>query len=229
MATYCEPDHAHKEERMKVAIIGSGNVGKALASAASKAGHDVTIASRDAEKAKQAAHSTKASAAHTPQDAIKDSDLVVLAVPANKVDEVVMSLADQLDGKVVIDVTNRLDMQNPAKNIDGTSMAEHIQQKLPNAHVVKAFNYSFASRMADPNVDGTRLDGFVAGDDEAAKKKTLEFVESVGYRPIDAGSLPMARALEAMGALIVHLQVKHKWPWQNGWKLAGPPEDTQTD
>ncbi|HET7420303.1 MAG TPA: NADPH-dependent F420 reductase [Candidatus Dormibacteraeota bacterium] len=213
---------------MKIAIIGSGNVGKALASAASKAGHDVTIGSRDREKAKQAAQSTNAEAADTPKDAVKASDLVVLAVPANKVDEVVMSLADDLDGKVVIDVTNRIDMQNPAKNLDGTSMAEHIQQSVPKAHVVKAFNYSFASRMTNPKMDGTRLDGFVAGDDEEAKKKTLEFVRSVGFRPIDAGPLPMARALEAMGALLVHLQVKHRWPWQNGWKLTGPPEDTET-
>jgi len=51
----------------------------------------------------------------------------------------------------------------------------------------------------------------------------LELVESIGYRPVDAGPLVMARALEAMGLLIVSLQMRHGWPWQNGWKLAGPP------
>jgi NADPH-dependent F420 reductase len=210
---------------MKVAIIGSGNVGKALAAAATKAGHEVTIASRDPMKAQEAATATNTQAAGSLTEAVQDAELVVLAVPADKVDDVVMSLSNDLDGKVVIDVSNRLDMQDPARNIDGTSMAERIQQRLPRAHVMKAFNYAFASRQGDPNVDGTKLDGFVAGGDGPAKQKTLDFVESVGFRPIDAGPLSMARALEAMGALIVHLQVRHRWPWQNGWKLAGPPNE----
>ena len=212
---------------MKVAIIGSGKVGKALASSATRAGHDVTIASRDPEKAQQAAKATNAQAADSSKDAVKDADLVVLAVPADKVDDVLFELSNDLDGKVIIDVTNRVDMQDPAKTIDGTSMAEHIQQKAPKAHVVKAFNYAFASRQADPKVDGMQLDGFVAGDDEAAKKKALDFVKSVGFRPIDAGPLGMARALEALAALNIHLQVKHKWLWESGWKLAEPSEDAE--
>ena len=207
---------------MKVAIIGSGNVGKALASSATRAGHQVTIASRDPQKAEQAAQATNAQAADTPKEAVQDAELVVLAVPADKVDDLLFELSNDLDGKVIIDVTNRVDMQDPAKTLDGTSMAEHIQQQAPKAHVVKAFNYAFASRQADPIVDGAPLDGFVAGDHEASKRKALDFVESVGFRPIDAGPLSMARALEALAVLNIHLQVKHKWPWQSGWKLAGP-------
>ncbi len=148
-------------------------------------------------------------------------------MPADKVDEVVGALSNDLDGKVIIDVTNRVDMQDPGRVLDGTSTAERIQKRLPKAHVVKAFNYAFASRQADPKVNGTRLDGFVAGDNEEAKRKTLDFVKSVGFRPVDAGPLAMARALESMALLIIMLQIKHKWPWQNGWKLAGPPEDTE--
>ena len=207
---------------MKVAIIGSGNVGKALAGAARRAGHDVTIASRDHEKATAAANATDAQAAESPKDAVQDAELVVLAVPADKVDEVVGALSGDLDGKVIVDVTNRIDAQDPGKVLDGTSTAERIQKRAPAAHVVKAFNYAFASRMADPQIDGTQLDGYVAGDDEAAKRKALEFVGSIGFRPIDAGPLAMARALEAMGLLNVLLQIKHKWPWQSGWKMAGP-------
>jgi predicted dinucleotide-binding enzyme len=126
---------------------------------------------------------------------------------------------------VIIDVTNRDDMKDPRRTLDGSSMSEHIQKKAPKAHVVKAFNYAFASKMADPKVNGTRLDGFVAGDDEQAKQKALQFVESIGFRPVDAGPLAMARALEAMASLNILLQIKHKWPWQNGWKLVGPPEE----
>lgn len=210
---------------MKVAIIGSGNVGKALAGAATLAGHKVKVSSRSPEKAREVAKATNAEAADSNKDAVKDAELVVLAVPADKVDEVVGGLSSELDGKVIIDVTNRVDVQNPDKVLDGSSMAEHIQKKAPKAHVVKAFNYAFASRMSDPNTDGTRLDGFVAGDNEGAKRKAMEFVESIGFRPIDAGPLAMARALEGMGLLNVLLQIKNNWPWQSGWKLTGPTGD----
>jgi NADPH-dependent F420 reductase len=211
---------------MKVAIIGSGNVGKALAASAQKAGHNVTISSRHEENAQEAAKVTKTHAAGSNKEAVKGADLVILAVPSDKVDEVVGDLAPDLDGKVVIDVTNRVDMQDPGKTLDGTSKAEQIQKRLPKARVVKAFNYAFASRMADPKVNGSRLDGFVAGDDQAAKNEALEFVGSIGFRPLDAGPLAMARALEGMAALNISLQIRNNWPWQNGWKLAGPPEDS---
>jgi NADPH-dependent F420 reductase len=210
---------------MRIAIIGSGNVGKALASAATKAGHHVTLSARSAEKAREVAQATNAHAASSNRDAVKDAELVVLAVPPDKVDEVVGALSPELDGKVIIDVTNRVDMKDPGKTLDGSSMSEHIQKKAPKAHVVKAFNYVFASKMADPKVDGTRLDGFVAGDDEAAKQKALHFVESIGFRPIDAGPLAMARALEGMASLNIVLQIRNNWPWQNGWKLVGPPDE----
>lgn len=211
---------------MKVAIIGSGNVGKALAGSATKAGHKVTMAANDPQHAEDAAKATNAAAAPSSKDAVKGADLVILAVPSKTVDDVVGSLADELDGKVIIDVTNRLNMQEPAKAIDGTSMSEHIQERAPNAHVVKAFNYSFASRMADPKVDGTNLDAYLAGDDMQAKEHVAEFARSIGFRPIDTGPIAMARALEALAVLNVALQVQHKWPWQSGWKLIGPTGDS---
>ena len=212
---------------MKIAIIGSGNVGKALAGAATKAGHDVTLTASDPGHAEEAARATNARAARSSKAAVDASDLVIVAVPAGKVDDVVGPLAKDLEGKVVVDVTNRLNMQEPSKAIDGTSMSEHIQQKAPKAHVVKAFNYSFASRMANPKVDGTSLDAYLAGDDAGAKEKVAEFARSIGFRPIDTGALGMARALEALAVLNVALQVQHKWPWSSGWKLIGPTGDEQ--
>lgn len=207
---------------MKVAIIGSGNVGKALAGAATKAGHTVRISATDVTHAEAAAKATRAQAAHSNKDAVKDADLVVLAVPASKVDDVVGALGSDLNGKVIVDVTNRLNMKDLTASLDGTSNAEHIQEMAPNTHVVKAFNYAFASKMANPQVDGTNLDAFLAGDDKAAKSKVAEFAESIGFRPIDAGPLAMSRALEAMGVLNVQLQIQHGWPWQSGYKLIGP-------
>jgi len=210
---------------MKLAIIGSWNVGKALAGSATKAGHSVTISAHDPQHAADAARATKGHAANSNQEAVKDAELVVLAVPANKVDEVVGALVSDLDGKVIIDVTNRINPQDPGQVLDGSSVAERIQKQAPKAHVVKAFNYAFASKMADPIIDGSKLDAFIAGDDEVSKQKALQFAESIGFRPVDAGPLAMARVLEGMGLLNVLLQIKHNWPWQSGWKLAGPTDD----
>src|SRR6266702_3800687 len=162
---------------MKVAIIGSGNVGKALAGSATRAGHTVTLAAHNPQHAEDAAKATKAHAARSNKEAVKDAELVVLAVPADKVDEVVGALSSDLDG---------------------TSMAAQIQKKAPKSHVVKAFNYAFASKMADPNADGTKLDAYIAGDHEPSKQKALQFAESIGFRPVDAGPLAMARVLEWM-------------------------------
>jgi NADPH-dependent F420 reductase len=210
---------------MKVAIIGSGNVGKALASSGVRAGHTVTLTATSPEKAAEAAKATGAHSARSNAEAVKDADLVIVAVPYGKLGEVFRGLGTAVDGKVVVDATNHVNTQNPGEVLNATSNAEEIQKRHPKVQVVKAFNYAFASRMAEPKVDGVRLDGFVAGDDQAAKDKALEFVESIGFRPIDAGPLVMARALEGMGLLIIMLQIQHKWPWQNGWKLVGPPQD----
>ena len=210
---------------MQIAIIGVGNVGKALAKSSLRAGHKVTLSASNPEHAAEAAKATGAHSAPTNAEAVKDADVVIVAVPYDKLGEMFRSLGTSVDGKVVVDATNHINVQNPGEVLGTTSNAEEIQKRHPKVRVVKSFNYSFASRMADPSVSGTRLDGFVAGDDQAAKDKVLELVESIGYRPVDVGPLVMARALEAMGLLIVSLQIRHSWPWQNGWKLVGPPED----
>jgi predicted dinucleotide-binding enzyme len=210
---------------MKIGIIGSGNVGKALAKAGVKAGHEVTLSASSPEHAAAAAKETGAHAAVSNIEAVKDVELVIVAVPYDKLGDVFRGLGSAVDGKIVIDATNHVNLQNPGEVLGGISNAEEIQNRHPNVKVVKAFNYAFASRMAAPSVNGTSLDGFVAGDDEAAKTKVLEFVKSLGFRPIDAGPLVMARAFEAMALVIISLQVRHNWPWQNGWKLIGPPEE----
>jgi predicted dinucleotide-binding enzyme len=148
--------------------------------------------------------------------------LVVLAVHQPAVDGVLAELGDALAGKVVVDVTNRVDPANPGSTMDGTSAAEQIQARAPGARVVKAFNTAFASRQADPVVDGIALDAFIAGDDDQAKQAVAELAGAIGFRPIDAGPLVMARALEAMALLNITLQLRHNWPWQAGFKLVGP-------
>lgn len=207
---------------MDIAIIGAGNVGRALAGSASRAGHTVTLSSIDPQAAQAVAQAAGARPASSNRAAVAGAQIVVLAVPYDAVAGIVAEVGGALDGKILIDVTNRLNVQNPPTAIDGTANAEQIQAWVPKAHVIKAFNTAFAARQADPVVDGVPLDGFVAGDNAEAKAAVLDLVRSIGFRPVDAGSLGMARALEAMALLNITLQLRNNWPWQAGWKLLGP-------
>jgi 8-hydroxy-5-deazaflavin:NADPH oxidoreductase len=207
---------------MDIAIVGAGNVGRALAASSVRAGHIVTLSSRSQEDAQLLAKETGARAATSNVEAVQAADVAILAIPYSALEACLGELGDALEGKIVVDVTNRVNPNDPAQAIDGTSAAEQIQSRFPAARVVKAFNTAFASRQADPVVDGTPIEGFVAGDDEDAKRVVLALAGSIGFRPVDAGPLGMARVLEAMAALLIWLQIRNNWSWQNGWKLVGP-------
>jgi NADPH-dependent F420 reductase len=207
---------------MQVAIIGSGNVGKALAGSLTRAGHAVTLTASNPDNARAAAEQTGAGSAESNQDAIRSAEVVVLAVPYPALDAVLAEDGDALAGKVLVDTTNRVDPSDPGRVLDGSSAAEQIQARVPSARVVKAFNTALAARQADPVVDGVALDGYLAGDDDLAKRIVAELLGSIGFRPLDVGPLVMARALEAMALLNISLQIRNNWPWQAGFKLVGP-------
>jgi len=144
---------------MDIAIIGAGNVGKALAGSFKRAGHQVTITAKHSEHAADAALATGTRAAASNVEAIAGSDFVVLAVPETALEALAAEISDVARGKVVVDVSNR-----PTPNPAGapTSVAEELQARLPNSRVVKAFNTLFASRQANPEINGLKADAFVA-------------------------------------------------------------------
>ena len=203
---------------MRIAIIGAGNVGRALAASLTRAGHDVTITAAHREHAEEAATETGATAGSSNVEAARGAQLVVLAVPATSIGRIAGDMGSSLDGKVVIDVTNR-----PTPTADGvaTSIAEELQDQIPAAHVVKAFNTAFASRQANAEVGGIAADGFVAADDSTAKQTVLDVVESIGFRPVDAGSLASARTLEGMAWLNIQRNMAGG-TWQDAWVIVGP-------
>ena len=210
---------------MKVAIIGSGNVGGALAKAAKNTGHEVTVADREGSDSLQALGSELGvSTTNSNVDAIADSDVVVLAVPFGAVETVVSEIAGHVGDRIVLDVTNPLKADLSGLQTDGgVSGAELVQQQLPDAKVVKAFNTVFAANQASPTVEGIQLDGFVAGDDPDAKKQVIHLLEEIGYRPVDVGPLTTARYLEGMAFLNISLNARNDGSWQSGWKLVGAP------
>jgi NADPH-dependent F420 reductase len=212
---------------MRIAILGAGNVGGGLAAAAVRAGHDVVLSAASADSARSAASSAGATAAASNAEAVKVAEIVVLAVPHPAVAEIVGELSQDLNGKVVADSTNPLNATYTDLTTSGTSAAEMLQQQLPGARVVKAFNTIFAARHANPTEDGTPLDAFIAGDDTDAKARVGEFASSLGYRAIDVGPLRMARALEEMCFLNISLNASNGWVWQSAWKLVGPTGQTR--
>lgn len=208
---------------MKIAIIGSGNVGGAIATAANNTGHEVTIADLEGtDTLAVLGNELGAATTNSNVDAVADSDIIVLAVPFGAVEEVIAGIADHVGDKIVLDVTNPLKADLSGLQTDGgTSGAELVQQQLPEARVVKAFNTVLAANQATPSVDGVQLDGFVAGDDADAKKHVLHLLEEIGFRPVDVGPLSTARYLEGMAFLNISLNAKNNGSWQSGWKLVG--------
>ena len=209
---------------MKIAIIGAGNVGTALATSFTRAGHDVVIASRDPEDAGGAAASSGARIATSNADAAASAELVVLAIPFTSAADVAAEIAPAVAGKAVVDVSNRMSYGAGGPEIDTTSSnAEELAALLPDAHIVKAFNPLFASRQGAPLPAELRLDGFVAGDDASAKAQVIELIRSIGLTPVDVGPLVRARQLEGLAFLNIALNIANGGSWQSAWKLVGAP------
>jgi hypothetical protein len=210
---------------MNIAIIGSGNVGGALARRWSRAGHRVTVASRTPASARALASESGIRAAAGPLEATRDAEVIVLAVPWDAVEAIAGELYPVVAGKVVVDVTNpgKPDGSSPLFAGDGSG-AERIAAWLPGARVVKAFNTIFGSNLAAGGVrQGVRLDALVAADDAEAKLRVLQLAADLGFDPIDAGRLSNAALLEATAWLNISLNLANGWPWQSGWKLVGAP------
>jgi 8-hydroxy-5-deazaflavin:NADPH oxidoreductase len=209
---------------MKIAIIGAGNVGTALATSFNRAGHDVVIASRDPEDAGGAAASSGARIASSNADAAASAELVVLAIPFTSAPDVAAEIAQGVAGKAVVDVSNRMSYGPNGPEIDTTSSnAEELAALLPEANVVKAFNTLFASRQGAPLASELQLDGFVAGDDATAKAQVIELIRSIGLTPVDVGPLVRSRQLEGLAFLNIALNIANGGSWQSAWKLVGAP------
>jgi predicted dinucleotide-binding enzyme len=185
-----------------ISIIGTGNMGGAIADVAAKGGAEVQLV------------------AHASSQQLT-GDIVVLAVPYPAVDDVLANYGDQLAGKTVVDITNPLDFST----FDGlvvpadSSAAAVIATKLPTANVVKAFNTNFAATLASGLVGDRPTTVLVAGDDQASKDALLAVVRAAGLGGVDAGSLKRARELESLGFLQLTLAVGEKVGWNAGFAL----------
>jgi 8-hydroxy-5-deazaflavin:NADPH oxidoreductase len=143
------------------------------------------------------------------QDDAFDGDVVVLALYYPGAKDAVEQYREQLTGKVVVDITNPVDLStfDGLATPPGTSAAEEIAALLPDGTpVVKAFNTTFAGTLVAGEAAGQQLDVLIAGDDEEAKRKVAALAEAGGLRPIDVGPLRRAQQLEQLGFLHMSLQ-----------------------
>ena len=211
---------------MKVTIIGTGNMARGIGTHALAGGHAVTLVGTEAGKAEALATELQSAAqggasVQASSGAALKGDVVVLAVPYAAAASIVQQYADQLAGKVIVDITNPVDFSTMSPAVaPGTSGAEEIAKAAPaGAKVVKAFNTTFAGTLIAGQVGGQPLDVFVAGDDADAKAAISELVSSGGLRAVDAGPLERARQLEALGLLHMAVQFTLNTGFQTTIKL----------
>lgn len=189
----------------RIAIIGKGNVGKALAEGLRRAGNEVRFGSKDPKE--------------SPRDVSAWADVVMLAVPWNAHAEIARTVGSALDGKPVVDVSNVMTPSYELAIGFTTSGAEELQKLVPKAKVVKAFNTVFAQNMSTGKLLGERLTALVAGDDADSKVVVRKLAEGIGFESVDTGPLKSARYLEPIGMLNIMLGYGLKMGTDIGFRL----------
>jgi predicted dinucleotide-binding enzyme len=178
---------------MKIAILGSGVVGQALATGYPKHGHEVRLGTRQSE--------VGGHPVDTPAGAAAWGDIAVLCVKGDAAVDLVTGLTDELAGKVVIDTTNPLEFSTGKPGLFvgwNDSLGEQIQRAVPDAKVVKAYNIVGNTLMVDPELPGGPPTMLIAGDDADAKKTVTDLLADTGWEVADLGGIEASRHLEPL-------------------------------
>ena len=184
-------------DKMKIGIIGSGNVGRALGGVWAKTGNEVMFSSRNLDNDKKLATEVGAHArAGTPQEAAAFGQVILLAVPYSAFPELTNSLSNSLKGKVVINASNPFpqrdgEIANQAREEGAGLFDAHL---MPGALVVRAFNAVPAARMASAHQDPGKIGMPIAGDKKAIEI-TSRLVREAGFEPVVVGGLEMGKYL----------------------------------
>ena len=199
---------------MRIAVLGTGSVGRTLSARLAELGHDVVVGTRDPE-ATAARDDAPSGELATYADAVRDADLVLNATNGQVSLEVLAAAGEEaLAGRVLLDISNPLDFSAgfpPTLSVvDTDSLAEQIQRAFPRTPVVKSLNTLTADLMAHPDSLPEPTTVFVSGDDAEAKSLVTGLLTELGHRDvIDLGDLITARGqemwlplwLRVMGAL----------------------------
>lgn len=187
-----------------VSIIGTGNMGQAIAGLVTRGGHTVQLLGE------------------TDTATPVSGDIAILAVPFPAIGDVLSARGASLAGRIVVDITNPLDFatfDSLTVPSDSSATAE-IASALPESRVLKAFNTTFAATLASGTVGPLTTTVLIAGDDTDAKAALAQVVTDGGLAAIDAGGLRRARELEAQGFLQITLAAAEKISWTGGFGVA---------
>jgi predicted dinucleotide-binding enzyme len=195
---------------MRIGILGSGLMGGKLGTIWARAGHDVVFSyARSEQKLKRLAREAKGNArAGTPSEAAREADALLLAVHWSRVDDVLKQAGD-VSGKVIVNCSLPMNADDTALAIAHTSSgSEALAKKVPKARVVSAFNTVPSEVLFDvfeARRKATKPSLVYCGDDASSKKIAVELIRDVGFDPVDAGPLRVARYTEPFTLLIAQL------------------------
>jgi predicted dinucleotide-binding enzyme len=190
---------------MKIGILGSGDVAKALAAGFLKHGHEVKLGTRDSGKLADWLKQNPKAGTASFADAAKFGEVVVVAVKGTAaLDAARAATAANLAGKVVIDATNPIADEPPVNGVfkyfttPNESLMEQLQKEFSGARFVKAFNSVGNACMVNPQFKGGKPTMFICGNDDAAKKVVGQILDQFGWEIADMGKAEAARAIEPL-------------------------------
>jgi len=214
---------------MKVGILGSGDVAKALAGGFLKHGHQVVLGTRDAAKLKDWVAQHQEAQTGSFADAAKFGELVVLAVKGTvALDALNAAGAVNLAGKPVIDATNPIADAPPVNGVLkfftslDQSLMERLQGAFPDAHFVKAFSSVGNALMVNPQLKGGKPTMFICGNDDKAKATVRGILDQFGWETADMGKAEAARAIEPL-CMLWCIPGLTRNEWSHAFKLLKQP------
>lgn len=191
---------------MKIAVLGTGNIGGNLGKKWAAAGHRVVFGTRDPEGPKLVAllATIPGAKADNLAGAITSAEVVLFALPSRAVPQVAVAHANGLDGKILIDATNNFGA--PVIN-----QVETLHASAPQARIYRAFNSLGWEVFESPVLAGVVADLFFTGPDGPVRKQVEELIAAVGLRPIWVGDNDLAAVVDALGQLWVTLVSQRGW------------------
>ncbi len=200
---------------MRVGILGSGLMGGKLGTIFARAGHEVVFSyARSEKKLEKLARDAGGKArAGTPAEAVQQADALLLAVHWSRVDDVLKQAGD-LAGKIVVSCSLPMNDDDTALVVTHTSSgAEKLAKRIPKARVVSAFNTvpsEVLFGVYEARRKATRPSLVYCGDDSRSKRVAAELIRDVGFDPVDAGPLRIARYSEPFALLVAELAYEGK-------------------
>jgi hypothetical protein len=219
-------NHFDMKTKETIAIIGAtGNMGSSIARNLAKH-YRLILMSRNAEELsglKDSLSTINAKAMIDTNDCMRDGswegDIIILACPYEAEKGIAEKIREVATGKIVISISNPLNMNySDLVTSSDTSAAEELQKLLPNSKVVKAFNTTFAADFTSPVIDGKIPDACIAANNGNALEVVANIVAAAGFNPVLAGDLSVSRTLERMLLKQIQIGLRNRYDWLAGWK-----------